>query len=121
MMVTLVRAYLHTLLAFNRTTIIIMELSANHIVSKVPVKTSPIIQGVANSDTISGMDQALHDNTHGPISLDMTHALYATLMATPYMIPIDPGILPQIPHAIKPPPQFKNRSSDKITSEPPPA
>ena len=35
---------------------------------------------------------------HGHIRLIMTPALYATSTATPYMVPIDHGILPQMSH-----------------------
>ena len=86
-----------------------MALSADDIVSKFPVKTLPIIQGAPDYESISSMVQALYGNAaslsttsgggaHGHIGLIMTPALYATLTATPYLAPIDPGILPNIPN-----------------------
>ena len=85
-----------------------MALSADDIVAKLPVKTLPTIQGEPDYETINQMVQTLYGNAaslsttsgggaHGHIGLIMTQALYATLTATPYIAPPDPGVLPYIP------------------------
>ena len=88
-----------------------MALSDDDIISKFPVKMLPTIQGAPNYKTISAMMQALYGNavslsttsggdTHGHIRLIMTPALYQTLTTAPYVVPLDPGILPQIPNRL---------------------
>jgi hypothetical protein len=85
-----------------------MALSADDIVSKFPVKTLPTIHGEPDYETINNMVQTLYGNAaslsttsgggaHGHIGIIMTQALYATLTATPYNAPPDPGTVPQIP------------------------
>ena len=85
-----------------------MALSADDIVAKFTVKTLPSIIGEPNYESINNMVQTLYGNAatlattlgggaHGHIGIIMTNALYATLTATPYTAPIDPGVLPIIP------------------------
>ena len=85
-----------------------LALSADDIVSKFPVKTLPTIHGAPDYKSISAMMQALYGyvaslpttsggGAHGHIGLIMTPALYLTLTAAPYVVPLDPGILPTIP------------------------
>ena len=85
-----------------------MALSADDIVSKISIKTLPIIQGAPDYESISAMMQALYGNAaslstttgggaRGHIELIMTPALYLILTATPFISPPDPGILPQFP------------------------
>ena len=85
-----------------------MTLSADDIVSKFPVKTLPTITGEPDYATINQMVQTLYGNAaslsttsgggaHGHIGLIMTAALYATLTATPYVVPVDPGVIANIP------------------------
>jgi hypothetical protein len=82
--------------------------SAEDIVAKFPIKTIPTINREPDYETINTMVQTLYGNTaslatttgggaHGHIGLIMTPALSSTLTDTPYMTPIDPGILPNIP------------------------
>ncbi len=90
-----------------------MTLSVNDIVAKFPIKILPLIMGEPDYETINHMVQTLYGNAaslattlgggvHGHIGIIMGQALYATLMATPYIAPIDPGVLPNIPpHRIR--------------------
>jgi hypothetical protein len=85
-----------------------MVLSVDDIISKFPIKTIPNINGEPDHESINNMVQTLYGNAatlattsgggaHGHIGLIMTPALYATLTPTPYVAPIDPGVLPIIP------------------------
>ena len=96
-----------------------MALSADDIVSKFSVKTLPTIHRAPDYKSISAMMQALYGyvaslpttsggGAHGLIGLIMkTPAFYLTLTAAPYVVPLNPGILPTIP----------NRSSTEICEQ----
>lgn len=82
-----------------------MGLSVDDIVAKFPLKNIPSITGEPNYASINDMVQMLYGNAaslsttigggaHGHIGLLMTPALYATLSATPYIPPPDPGPTP---------------------------
>jgi hypothetical protein len=86
-----------------------MSLTVDAIVAKFPVKILPLINGEPDYDAINHMVQTLYGNAaslsttlgggaHGHIGIIMTPPLYATLTATPYAAPMDPGALPNIPH-----------------------
>ena len=77
-------------------------LSVDDIVAKFPVKTIPPIQGEPNYESINEIIQVLYANAaslattygggqHGHIGLIMKPEIYATLSATPYANPVDPG------------------------------
>jgi len=87
-----------------------MTLSVDEIVAKFPVKNIPNITGEPDYEAINHMVQTLYGNAasltttlggggHGHIGLIMSPPLYATLTATPYISPDDPGALPIIPPA----------------------
>jgi hypothetical protein len=46
----------------------------------------------------ASLTTTLGGGAHGHIGLIMTDTLYATLTATPYVTPIDPGVIPLIPN-----------------------
>jgi hypothetical protein len=88
-----------------------MALTVDAIVAKVPVRIIPTITGEPNNDSINQMVQTLYGNAallattlgggaHGHIGNIITPTLYATLTATPYKIPMDPGALPIIPASV---------------------
>ena len=77
-------------------------------IAKFPVKTLPIISGGPAYAATNHMVQALYGNAaylattlggggHGHVGIIMMPPLYATLTTTPYITPVDPGILPNIP------------------------
>jgi hypothetical protein len=85
-----------------------MALTVDAIVAKFPIKSIPTITGEPDYDAINQMVQTLYGNAsllattfgagaYGHIGNIMTSPLYATLTATPYKLPIDPGPLPIIP------------------------
>ena len=85
-----------------------MALSVDDIVAKFPSKTLAQITGEPDYDSINHMVQSLYGNAasvattlgggaHGHIGIIMRQQLYATLTATPYTAPNDPGALPNIP------------------------
>jgi cell division septum initiation protein DivIVA len=85
-----------------------MPLSVDDIVAKFPVKILPTITGEPDYEAINQLVQTLYGNAaslattlggggHGHIGIIMTTPLYATLTATPYIAPIDPGAIPNIP------------------------
>jgi hypothetical protein len=80
-------------------------LTVDAIVAKFPVKTVPIINDEPDYESINHMVQILYGNAaslssplgggqHGHIGLIMNAPLYATLTATPYNAPADPGAAP---------------------------
>jgi hypothetical protein len=82
-----------------------MGLSINDIVTKFPLKNIPTITGEPDYSSINEMVQQLYGNAaslpttlgggaHGHIGLLMTQAIYATISATPYILPNDPGPAP---------------------------
>jgi hypothetical protein len=84
-----------------------MALTVDAIVAKFPIKGIPTITGEPDYDAINQMVHTLYGNAaslattlgggaHGHIGNIMTPPLYATLTATPYELPIDPGALPII-------------------------
>jgi hypothetical protein len=85
-----------------------MGLSVDDIVAKFPVKTLPRILGEPDYANISGMIERLYGNAaslpsplgggaHGHIGILMSVPLYATLSATNYIDPTDPGATPHFP------------------------
>jgi hypothetical protein len=85
-----------------------MTLTVDAIVSKFPIRILPTITGEPDYENINHMVQSLYSNAaslattlgsraHSHIRIIMRQALYATLTATPYIIPLDPGVLPVIP------------------------
>jgi hypothetical protein len=83
-----------------------MAPTVDAIVAKFPVKSIPTITGEPNYDAINQMVQTLYGNAaslattlgggaYGHIGNIMTPPLHATLTATPYELPMDPGALYQ--------------------------
>jgi hypothetical protein len=79
-----------------------MALTVDDIIAKFPTKRLPIIDGETDYATISTMVQLLYGNAatltttlggrrNGHIGIIMPAELYATLSATPYHGPPDPG------------------------------
>ena len=79
--------------------------SVDDIVAKFPMKKLPRIDGEPTYESINDMMQMLYANAatlsttigggiHGHIGLIMKPALYRTLSAIPYVIPVDPGPIP---------------------------
>jgi hypothetical protein len=88
-----------------------MGLSVDNIVAKFPLKNIPGITGEPDYESINDVVQKLYGNAaslpttigggaHGHIGLLVTPALYATLSATPYIAPPDPGPTPNHPNNV---------------------
>jgi hypothetical protein len=86
-----------------------MGLLVNDIIAKFPLKNIPGSTGEPDDETINNMFQKLYGNAaslpttigggaHDHISLLMTAALYATLLAIPYNAPQDPCPTPNHPN-----------------------
>jgi hypothetical protein len=87
-----------------------MGLSVDDIITKLPSKTIPSIQGEPDYASINNMVQSLYSNAatlamplgsgqHRHIGLIMTPVLYVTLSNTSYNNPGDPGTIQRLTNA----------------------